>query len=370
MIKSLIPENKLFTGVMREQIGMFKSQGVVLENDSKTGTAYDDPDFNPWDSVAAELIKGDTGAVEKAAEETRKYIKLKRPEVLRREKETKARRARLDKILTAMDEMTNWMVNADSFYMQKIEGPGWHRLKQAVSDGRAFTASTEGDENLYPNLLPYATLTDDPQIFLMQYDWATVVASAGDANGNALDTTEYRLPFPVCCFEAQLGGHRMLTIMRTAEGDRIKFVIAIEFRDMWYVGAECDLIEFMKDFNAELAEKHIKKQNYILDNIAAMCICLDAEVLVTEVVRAPHKLNAARIKQGKTPVNDHHVVSLARRHRIGNPMEHVSDGSRIGTVRGHWRRGHWRHYADHKTWIKFQLVGNLDLGFISKEYKA
>lgn len=35
----------------------------------------------------------------------------------------------------------------------------------------------------------------------------------------------------------------------------------------------------------------------------------------------------------------------------------------------HFRRGHWRHYQDHRTWIKWCLVGDPDLGFVDKHYK-
>jgi hypothetical protein len=35
----------------------------------------------------------------------------------------------------------------------------------------------------------------------------------------------------------------------------------------------------------------------------------------------------------------------------------------------HFRRGHWRHYETHKTWIKWMLVGDPDLGFIEKQYR-
>jgi hypothetical protein len=32
-------------------------------------------------------------------------------------------------------------------------------------------------------------------------------------------------------------------------------------------------------------------------------------------------------------------------------------------------RGHWRHYERHKTWIKWTLVGDPDLGFVDKHYR-
>lgn len=35
----------------------------------------------------------------------------------------------------------------------------------------------------------------------------------------------------------------------------------------------------------------------------------------------------------------------------------------------HFRRGHWRHYGEYKTWIKWMLVGDPELGFVDKMYK-
>lgn len=35
----------------------------------------------------------------------------------------------------------------------------------------------------------------------------------------------------------------------------------------------------------------------------------------------------------------------------------------------HFVRGHWRHYEVSKTWIRWHLRGDPDLGFIDKEYR-
>jgi hypothetical protein len=35
----------------------------------------------------------------------------------------------------------------------------------------------------------------------------------------------------------------------------------------------------------------------------------------------------------------------------------------------HFRRGHYRHYPNHKLWIRWCLVGNPDLGFIDADYR-
>jgi hypothetical protein len=44
-------------------------------------------------------------------------------------------------------------------------------------------------------------------------------------------------------------------------------------------------------------------------------------------------------------------------------------GEKRHSPRLHFRRGHHRHYENYKLWIKWQLVGNPDIGFIDKDYK-
>jgi hypothetical protein len=87
-----------------------------------------------------------------------------------------------------------------------------------------------------------------------------------------------------------------------------------------------------------------------------------------DVIRAPHKLNAARERRGDVPMLDYTTINLARRRERPEPLSENGDESRQ-SVRLHFRRGHWRHFETHKTWIKWTLVGNPDLGFVEKHYR-
>lgn len=61
-------------------------------------------------------------------------------------------------------------------------------------------------------------------------------------------------------------------------------------------------------------------------------------------------------------------VRLARRTRASAfPADHVGEERR--SPRLHFVRGHWRRYANHKTWLKWFLRGDPDLGFIDKHYR-
>lgn len=106
----------------------------------------------------------------------------------------------------------------------------------------------------------------------------------------------------------------------------------------------------------------------IVAAIRAICVALEAEVAATEVVRTPHKLNHARERRGRQPIFSYHTVNLARRSRVER-LPADADHEPAWRVRLHFRRGHWRHFENHKTWIKWMLVGDPDLGFVDKHYK-
>jgi hypothetical protein len=115
--------------------------------------------------------------------------------------------------------------------------------------------------------------------------------------------------------------------------------------------------------------------------IRAVCIMLDAKVAVAEPrSHAGEGLNKKRLREGKTPLKDYHIVTLAKRLRAD-----YERGDPTGIKkRLHWRRGHWRHFTTpggkemyidaegitrSRTWINWQLVGNESLGFVEKHYR-
>ncbi|HKM88832.1 MAG TPA: hypothetical protein VJX48_09530, partial [Xanthobacteraceae bacterium] len=104
--------------------------------------------------------------------------------------------------------------------------------------------------------------------------------------------------------------------------------------------------------------------------IKAVCIALEAQIATTEVIRAPLKLNKARERGGKPPLPDYRVVQLTKRSTplplptTGGPAAEKRQSPRL-----HFRRGHWAHFSNHRTWRKWTLVGDPDLGFIDKHYR-
>lgn len=111
----------------------------------------------------------------------------------------------------------------------------------------------------------------------------------------------------------------------------------------------------------------VRRLRILNEQIKAVAVALDAEVASTEVIRAPHRSNHPPHDRARLPGYSFHIVNLARRQRA-EPLERDDDAP-AHHLRLHFRRGHWRHYETHKTWIKWMLVGDPSLGFVDKEYR-
>lgn len=183
--------------------------------------------------------------------------------------------------------------------------------------------------------------------FLVTRDWTDLMG------GDDWQLGQVQLPYPHCSFEFILDGIPVTLMCLQLEGEEASFLPCICINGLW----SC--------VDAEIA-KETPIMQFAWSLTMACCIALEAEVLSHEVVRAPHKLNAKREKQGKAPMMDFHVIDLKRRARV----ECAPNGEPSRHVRLHFRRGHWRHYEDHKTWIKWQLVGDPSLGIVQSRYSA
>lgn len=204
-----------------------------------------------------------------------------------------------------------------------------------------------------PTNSPGDMLTDFNHAFVVKHDWAAAFANAEGMEG------ELKLPYELCAFEFRINGRSVTALAWDTEasipttGARLGFTLTVECEGIWF------------DYGGSRTNPDDLLIPFVWKQLQAICVALDADVAVHEVVRAPVALNAKRERTGKPPIRDHYVIDLARRHRISNP---TSGTSEPGKVRLHFRRGHWRHYTEHKTWIKWMLVGNPALGFIQQRY--
>ena len=230
-----------------------------------------------------------------------------------------------------------------------------HHLRGALRRGDFINIQRERRKNEGND---YETqIFAEAKYFLVQHDWAAAFRGATD-----YEDGEYRLPFEICVFEFKIGGCRIVVPAIENDG-AIKITPMIETPVGWAV------VGYVFDLSDRSGDKREGREfsllRLLLDQVRAVCIALDAEVADTVLNETPERLNRAREKAKKPPISDHHVIYLSRRRHDGHD---TSDGT--GAKRRlHFRRGHWRHYEDHRTWIRWTLVGNPDLGFVEKEYR-
>lgn len=192
--------------------------------------------------------------------------------------------------------------------------------------------------------------------FLVQHDWAAAFREAAE-----YDEGEFHLPFEICVFEFKISGCRV-AVAAFESGDGIKVTPIIETPVGWTV------VGYV--FNLEKPEPEKTKEpgfnllRMLVDQLRAVCIALDAQVADTILTETPPRLNRAREKAKKAPISDHNVIYLSHRHHGHGTGEGAGAKRRL-----HFRRGHWRHYEDRRTWIRWTLVGNPDLGFVDKQYR-
>lgn len=245
--------------------------------------------------------------------------------------------------------------------LTRLSETGFHKAVQAWEDGEIIVPPGEelSDDELRHALSRAAT------VFVVQHDWSSAFEKATDfADG------EVQLPYDDMVFEFRIGGRRVCCCLRAADQVLSACLLLIETSVGWALGAMYEITsgqwtQFIDD--DDLCEPIL---NLCRAQVRAVCIALEAQVVETEIVRAPHRLNRKRERAGKIPVFDHHIVNLAHRKRYlprdpqPGEIEDEHHGKRL-----HFVRGHWRHYTNHKVWIKWFLRGNPDLGFVDKEYR-
>lgn len=252
--------------------------------------------------------------------------------------------------------------------LEKPQGTSFHHLAD-------FIASLPGREASLFNFM-----RNEFQSFVVEHDWAKAFEGVKDFEGG-----DIMLPYEFTCFEFRISGLRVMTCLGTTL-DGIEGVMITGINKRWYVNphklvfmngllAHPDVTFGPDDKYAKMFVDLIGKQ------IRAVCIMLDAKVAIGERRSlATGGLNKKRIREGKAPLRDYHVVVLSKRLR----GESTRDSEPTGVHRRlHWRRGHWRHFDTpggavryinndgitvSKTWINWQLVGDEMLGFVDKHY--
>lgn len=269
--------------------------------------------------------------------------------------------ASIDKKLEIFNEVEEW--TREPLRLERPEGSQFHKLLETMRDGAVLIPMLNEDipERFGHSLDPIS------HSFVIGHDWAAAFANAKDFDGG-----EWRMPYEHTAFEFVFSGKRVIFVVSENQDHRQGLLFA-RFHIGWSMLTTFDLMAGKAPVAKADTEGKIFEAlaTRCMAQIRAIVIALEAEVAVTEVVRAPHKLNAAREKRGKLPILDYHVVALARRTR----HEPLPDTTSLVEMeprrhpRLHFVRGHWRHFPNHKTWIRWFLRGDADLGYIDKHYK-
>lgn len=253
--------------------------------------------------------------------------------------------------LAALERIGPWSSLSD-YRLERNDASRLHKLIEAHKDGKVMD---EHGAPLPPEHAPWLT---NAQPFVVEHDWAAAFANATDYSEG-----DFKLPYTECAFEFRISGRTVIVISFQPDAEVLHQFPGITTSTptlpyvecgggYWYCGGE--------------KARDVKAMQFVWQQVRAISIALDAEVATREIVRAPTKLNDKRVKDGKVPLFDYHVVRL---HGRAVRQQLPSAGGTHRSPRLHFRRGHWRHYPTHKTWIRWNLVGDPSLGFIDKSYR-
>lgn len=100
-----------------------------------------------------------------------------------------------------------------------------------------------------------------------------------------------------------------------------------------------------------------------MNSYVDLCLALACNNVGTQHHSAPDRLNRQRIKAGKPPLKDFHVLDIAG-HGDGEGFGGTARG-----VRPHLRRGHIRRLGPERiTWVNAAMVRGRRPGFVDKQY--
>lgn len=344
--------------ILRDQPNAFHPKAMVAASAIKGGS-LPDASFDDMQILYSFEDKYPELRDIKTLAEKRAFVKGRRAEVQRElaglEAQLKSdsrtiRIGRLEKGCSVLREVEAW--TESDLKIERPEGISFRRLRKAVAEGDTVYLAGDAAEaapasDFEKEIFRFA------EVLLIEHDWAGAFENADMSNAMV------KLPYEVCAFEFRISGRAVIALATQFETD-IAFSPAIECREGWLVtGFVTPLRGLTKG-----SDGWHNLFNILGTQIRAACIALDAEVATSEVIREPY--SSPHGKNTHQPLKPYHVVSLAHRVARPLPMAGVETGRR---VRLHFRRGHWRHLDDHRTWIRWMLVGDPDLGFVDKHYK-
>lgn len=328
------------------------------------------PTFGEKAALAAEQIKA---IIEKEPDPVRRSALERLSKKFRNEK-IYPRTPREEAAMMDAGELMEWQERGLKF--EKPHGSVMHHFFDALDRGEVRFLLPDMGGKIYDSAIDSKVDTEAVHSFVIEHDWSSAFKNATD-----FDTGAYKTPYPSCCFEFRISGKQVIAMAQDDMPERDftrTLMIFVRASSGWVLpqfayGISDDGLwrptTRMVDGGPKLTDHFYPLLNLIAGQIRAVCITLEANVATTDVVRASHKLNHSRERSGRHPVSDYHVVRLAHRKRYNAVPEEMRSTDGRNSPRLHFRRGHDRHYQNYKVWIKWQLIGDPDLGFVDKEYR-
>jgi hypothetical protein len=291
-----------------------------------------------------EIIANDNLSKDQMIEEIEPYRK-------KMEKDIKSSKKELS-VLECQRDFIEWLRKAESMMdigscLERNNCSRLHKLVDSMQRDE-IVYMDKSDVVAYEEMAPFLGACHS---FVVEHDWAQAFKDAHDYNG------EVQTPYHISAFEFTIAGECI-----------INFAVQNDECGREEIDAPYVLTPFVRinDTWICIGEESVKNKVFTMlyDQINAICVAMEAEIAVENLVRAPIKLNKKRKKKSEVELFDYHVVSLNKRYRSD-----VSYGGKHRSPRFHFRRGHWRHFQNHKTYVKWTLVGSPELGFIDKHYK-
>lgn len=270
----------------------------------------------------------------------RRRLNEEKKKVYKTLNEENAGHDRLTALLSAAQAIKEWV--AHPAILQQNDHSSTHRAIDAGKKKRWICLETEVESEM---------ILHDPHVFVVQNDWAS-------AFSNELDfaTGQFKLPYEQCVFEFRISNRNVVALTRQDE-ELVTLMCVVEHKDNWAT--------FGPKVITDVRDDAFPFFKLVCSQIRAIAIALDAEVAHRQLVRASTSVNEARAERGKPLLLDYHLVYLAHRSRA----DRLGVAESSARKRLHFRRGHWRHFAAFKTWVRWTLVGNPELGFVDKEYR-
>lgn len=290
----------------------------------------------------------------KTSEEKRDWINKKQrvwsKEVAEIEKKRGVAQHRLAKLTAASnacDTVIKWMESG--LRMERPAHLAFPSLRKAMAAGD-FVTYPGAHETPEFAISFEKEVFRNAELFAVEHDWARAFETSD------LGNAPFCLPYDVCAFEFKISGCSLVAVATQFETD-VLFSPFIKADDTWVVCAGAYSTTRARNIKNDIGDM-------IAAQIRAICIALEARVARLDVTRAPYSGEAR--SNGSYTSRPYHVVSLA--NRASRPIALASEGGER-RVRLHFRRGHWRHFEKHQTWINWMLVGDPDLGFVDKHYR-